>query len=127
MKEKTRFDEGLCPAYHRAIELVGARWTGAVLFALLSGAQRFGEIRDLVRLSDKMLSARLKELEAEGIVARIVLPETPVRIEYHLTDKGRDLEQVVATVGEWAERWIADDRPPSTPPAAARTSTSRRR
>ena len=101
-----RLGEGLCPSYHAAVELVGRRWSGAVLYALLSGATRFVEIRELIpRLSDKMLSARLKELEDESIVVRTVYPETPVRIEYRLTDKGRDLERVVAAISDWADRW----------------------
>jgi DNA-binding HxlR family transcriptional regulator len=58
-------------------------------------------------LHDRLLSERLKELEAEDIVKRRVYPETPVRIEYELTDKGRDLERVVTEVKHWADRWLA--------------------
>src|ERR671915_464722 len=79
----------LCPAYTRAIEIVGKRWTGAIIRALLSGSTRFSEILAAVPgLSDRLLSERLKELEAEGIVARLVTPSTPVRVEYNLTEKG---------------------------------------
>lgn len=96
-----------CPRYHHAIELIGRRWTGTILRALLGGAQRFGTIADAVPgLSDRMLSERLKELEAEGIVVRNVIPETPVRIEYHLTPKGSALGGVVECIATWAEAWL---------------------
>jgi len=95
-----------CPKYHRAVELIGRRWTGAILRALLSGVSRFSEICETVPgLSDRMLAERLKELEAEGIVTRTVVPETPVRVEYALTGKGRDLDSVIGAVSGWAERW----------------------
>lgn len=98
----------ICPRYHRAIELVGGRWTGAVIHALLDGPQRFSEILVQVPgLHDRLLAQRLKELEAEGVVKRTVYAETPVRIEYALTAKGRDLQRVVAEVHRWADRWIA--------------------
>lgn len=100
----------VCPLYHRAVELVGRRWTGAILMVLLQGASRFTDIVHAVPgLSDRLLSERLKELEAEGIVSRTVHPETPVRIEYQLTEKGHDLSGVAEAVTEWATRWLATD------------------
>jgi DNA-binding HxlR family transcriptional regulator len=103
-----------CPLYHRAIELIGRRWTGAILRALLSGATRFSAISAAVPgLSDRLLSERLKELEAEGIVVRTVIPDTPVRIEYRLTEKGHALGSVMAAIAAWAEQWLA----PSAAPA----------
>lgn len=96
-----------CPRFHRAVELIGRRWTGAILRAMLHDAVRFSELRHAVPgLSDRLLSERLKELEAEGIVVRVVRPETPVRVEYHLTEKGRALQSVIEAVSAWAERWI---------------------
>ena len=96
-----------CPIYHRAIELIGRRWTGAILRALLAGRTRFSDIAGVVPgLSDRLLSERLKELEAEGIVLRTVFPETPVRIEYRLTAKGEALSDVIDAVGRWAADWI---------------------
>ena len=105
-----------CPVYHRAIELIGRRWTGAILRALLSGATRFTDITAAVPgLSDRLLSERLKELEAEGIVTRTVIPATPVRIEYGLTEKGRALSDVMAAISAWAETWLAHSAaPPSS-------------
>ncbi|MFN2606993.1 MAG: winged helix-turn-helix transcriptional regulator [Acidimicrobiales bacterium] len=98
---------GFCPLYHRAIEIIGRRWTGAIVRALLSGVTRFGQIRSTVPgLSDRLLSERLKELESEGIVERRVMAETPVRIEYHLTPKGEALGSIVTAASAWAETWL---------------------
>ena len=98
---------GFCPVYHRAIEIIGRRWTGAVVRALLSGDRRFCQIRSTIPgLSDRLLSERLKELELEGIVERNVHPDTPVRIEYRLTPKGEALAAVVQSVSRWAEEWL---------------------
>ena len=99
-----------CALYHRAVELVGKRWTGAILSVLMDGPLRFSEIGQLVPdLSDRLLSERLKELEAEGIVERRVLPHTPVRIEYWLTPKGEALGSVVEAASAWAEEWLVGE------------------
>ncbi len=106
--EHSRQVTAFCPNYHRAIELVGRRWTGAILRVLLSGTTRFSDMTSAVPgLSDRLLSERLKELEGEGIVCRTVFPETPVRIEYRLTEKGRALHDVIDAVSRWAEEWAA--------------------
>jgi DNA-binding HxlR family transcriptional regulator len=98
---------GFCPLYHRAIEIIGRRWTGAIVRALLSGDRRFCQIRSTIPgLSDRLLSERLKELEMEGIVDRTVQPDTPVRIEYRLSRKGEALAAVVQSVSYWAEEWL---------------------
>jgi len=98
-----------CPYYHRAVELIGRRWTGAILRAMLVGVSRFSDLTETIPgLSDRMLSERLKELEAEGIVVRSVIPETPVRIEYRLTDKGRSLGSVIEAVTRWAGEWLVE-------------------
>jgi DNA-binding HxlR family transcriptional regulator len=105
-----------CPVYHRAIELIGRRWTGAILRVLLSGPTRFSDIAGTVPgLSDRLLSERLKELETEGIVVRTVYPEMPVRIEYALTEKGRALEGVIAAVSDWAGTWASLPAPEERP------------
>ncbi len=101
------FSERFCPRYQRAVEIVGRRWSGAILRAMLRGASRFGEIQEAIPdLSNRMLSERLRELEAEGIVERIVMPERPVRVEYHLTEKGRSLNEVVEALSRWSQDWI---------------------
>lgn len=102
-------DESFCPHFHHAVELIGRRWTGAVLRALLLGATRFSELRAAVPgLSDRMLSERLRELQEEGIVERHVYDETPVRVEYTLTAKGNGLHAAVKELSDWAEKWVAD-------------------
>lgn len=96
-----------CPQYHKAIELIGSRWTGAIVRCLLTGMTRFSEISAAVPgLSDRMLSERLKELEVEGVISREVTPSTPVRVEYVLTAKGRALAGVVSAVAAWAGEWV---------------------
>ncbi len=96
-----------CTLYHRAVELIGKRWTGAILLVLMDGPLRFSEIKQLVpELSDRLLSERLKELEAERIVARRVSDESPVRVEYELTEKGGDLRPVVMALKSWARDWL---------------------
>jgi len=98
-----------CPYYHRAVELIGRRWTGAIIRAMLSGVSRFSELACTIPgLSDRMLSERLKDLESEGVVVRTVTPSTPVRIEYHLTPKGRDLAGAVEAISAWASAWLAE-------------------
>ena len=95
-----------CPRFHHAVELVGRRWTGAIIRAMFAGRVRFTDLATCIPgLSDRLLSERLKELEGEGVVERLVFPETPVRIEYHLTEKGRALEPSVTELSTWAETW----------------------
>jgi len=97
----------LCPRFRRASELIGRRWTGAIIYVLLEARCRFATLRAAVPgITDRMLSERLQELEEEGIVARTVVPETPVRVQYALTKKGRELAAAVGAIAEWAERWI---------------------
>jgi DNA-binding HxlR family transcriptional regulator len=97
-----------CPKYHKAIELIGRRWTGAIVSVLLSGrALRFGEIAEAVpELSDRLLSERMKELERHGVVVRTVRPGRPVRVEYELTEMGRELAPAVRELERWARRWL---------------------
>jgi DNA-binding HxlR family transcriptional regulator len=98
----------VCPKFHRAVELIGRRWTGAILSSMLRGTTRFTDIVNSVPgLSDRLLSERLKELECEGIVERRVHPETPVRIEYMMTKKGLALTTVTNAIACWAEEWMS--------------------
>ena len=97
-----------CPLYHRAVELIGRRWTGAILEILIqTSSLRFSQIASAVTdLSDRMLSDRLKELEAWGLVERTVHPGPPVRVEYALTRKGRELAPALAELKQWARAWL---------------------
>jgi len=97
----------VCARFHRAIELIGSRWTGAILQTLLQGKTRYAAIRGAIPdITDRMLSERLRSLEGEELVLRVVIPESPVRVEYELTPKGRELQKALREIGTWAERWI---------------------
>ena len=114
-------DSRLCPRYHQAVELVGRRWAGAIISILLRSPARYNEIRtEIPDISDRMLAERLKELEAEGLVVRTVIPEPPVGVEYRLTEKGRALESAITAIARWAEKWIPV-------PTAGRRARSRHR
>lgn len=100
---------GVCPHFHAAIELIGRRWTGAIVFALTEGPLRFGELaRAVPGLSDRLLSRRLRELEREGLVLREVEPGSPVRVTYSLTEAGAALRPVLGELKAWANRWQAE-------------------
>ena len=99
--------ETCCGHYHHAVELVGKRWTGAILFVLMDGPARFSEVKQLVPdISDRLLSERMKELEAEGIVERRVVEGSPSYVEYRLTSKGRALEPALRSLRSWAQTWL---------------------
>ena len=101
-----------CPLYHEAVELVGRRWTGAILRVLMDGPLRFSEIAQAVpELSDRLLSERMKELESRGIVERKVISGPPLRVEYSLSKMGRELEPALAELQRWANRWLGDRVP----------------
>jgi DNA-binding HxlR family transcriptional regulator len=98
---------GCCPFYHEAVELVGRRWTGAILRVLMDGPLRFSEVSAAVpELSDRLLSERMKELESRGIVERTVIPGPPLKVEYELSRMGRELEPALSELHRWANRWL---------------------
>ncbi len=100
MKELT-----LCPRLSKAMELIGKRWTGLIVYQLLDGPKRFNAIEQSLPISGRLLSERLKELEKEDIVIRTVFSEVPVRVEYCLTDKGRALEAAIREIEQWSQSW----------------------
>src|SRR3954466_66890 len=96
----------LCTKFHHASEVIGRRWTGAIIFVLLRSRCRFATLRTAIPdITDRMLSERLQELEQEGIVERTVIPDTPVRVEYALTKKGRGLAAAIEAIAEWSHKW----------------------
>src|ERR1700742_4894034 len=98
-----------CPLYHEAVELVGRRWTGAILRVLMEGPLRFSEVAQAIpELSDRLLSERMKELEARGMVQRTVLPGPPLRVQYELSQMGSELEPALIELQSWARRWLGD-------------------
>ncbi|MFD2444408.1 winged helix-turn-helix transcriptional regulator [Bacillus sp. CGMCC 1.16607] len=96
----------LCPRFEKAMKIMSQRWTGLVIYQLLAGPQRFCSIESSIPISGRLLSERLKDLEQEGIVKRDVFPETPVRIEYSLTEKGMALEPLIRELEKWSQSWI---------------------
>jgi DNA-binding HxlR family transcriptional regulator len=106
-----------CPYYHEAVELIGRRWTGAIVAVLMDGGPlRFSEIAHAVpELSDRLLSERMKELEARGVVSRHVDPGPPVKVLYELTDMGASLEPALQELKSWARRWLRAEKQRSTP------------
>ena len=102
----------VCARFHRAVELIGGRWTGAIIQTLLQGKTRYALIKAAIPdMSDRMLSERLRSLEAEDLVTRWVIADTPVRVEYELTEKGRSLENALNEIAAWANRWIPLEPP----------------
>ena len=100
----------ICPRFHVAVELIGGRWSGAIISRLLTGPARYNELRAAVpEISDRMLSERLRALECEGLLTRTVVPESPVRVEYELTAKGQALEEALDAIGRWATKWISEE------------------
>jgi DNA-binding HxlR family transcriptional regulator len=98
----------VCSRFHRAVELIGSRWTGAIIQTLLQGSARYATIRSAIPdITDRMLSERLRSLEGEGLLTRTVIPDSPVRVEYELTSKGRSLKGALSAIGSWAEHWIS--------------------
>ncbi|MEU3513186.1 helix-turn-helix domain-containing protein [Streptomyces longwoodensis] len=97
----------VCLRFHTAIEMIGARWTGAILRALFTDQCRYAQIKAAVPgVSDTMLAQRLRELQRDGLIERHVMPATPVQVEYRLTPKGRDLEPVLDAIIAWSHTWI---------------------
>ena len=97
----------VCSRFHHAVELIGRRWSGAIISVMLGGPQCFNELLVAVPgLSDRLLTERLRELESEGLVRRTVIAGPPVRVSYELTEAGESLKPVIESLGRWAERWV---------------------
>jgi DNA-binding HxlR family transcriptional regulator len=97
----------LCLRFQRAIELIGRRWTGAIVFVLLQRGARFATLRSAIpEMTDRMLSERLRELEREGIVERREMAGPGVRVKYELTQRGRALAEAVTAIAEWSHAWL---------------------
>lgn len=100
-------EKNLCPKFEKTFTMLGKKWTGLIIKILLNGPKRFSEVTALLpELSDRMLTERFKELEGLGVIKRTVYPETPVRIEYSLTESGKDLSGAMDEIQKWAEKWI---------------------
>ena len=96
----------ICPRFEKAISLLSQRWTALIIYQLMSGSHRFNIIQSSIGISGKVLSARLKDLEQQGIIVRDVIPETPVIIEYSLTEKGYSLGPILKEIENWSQSWV---------------------
>ena len=102
-----KYSEKLCIQYQYAVEILSRRWTSLILKVLLEKPYRFSELAELLSVvSDRVLSERLKELEQAGIVGRRVYPDTPIRVEYSLTEKGRALGPAIKAIEDWSYQWV---------------------
>ncbi len=99
-------ETALCPRLSKAMDLIGKRWIGLILYELLEGPKRFNEIESALPISGRLLSERLKELEKEGLVERKVFSEVPIRVEYSLTDMGISLKDAIDAIEIWSKRWL---------------------
>lgn len=97
----------VCVRFHTALELIGARWSGALIHMIFKGAHRYADLKAAIPgINDTMLARRLRELEEAGLIERRVLPTSPVRVEYHLTEMGQELRPVLDELVTWAHKWI---------------------
>jgi DNA-binding HxlR family transcriptional regulator len=108
MRKEMDEERTVCESFQRAAQLVGQRWVPQIVWVLLAGGRRYSAVRDAIpEISDTLLSERLRELEEAGVVTRTVTPSTPVLIEYGLSERGRELANVMDGLSTWAERWAA--------------------
>jgi len=104
--------EVVCPRFHAAIELIGRRWSGAILFKLIDGPHFFRELLVAIPgISDRLLSQRLRELEAEGLVERSVHDGVPARVSYCLSATGAALEPALRQLHRWAQEHQVNGSP----------------
>lgn len=96
----------ICPRFEKAVNILSQRWTALLIYQMMDGNSRFGEIQAATGVSGKVLSDRLKSMEQEGLITREVIPETPVVIKYALTEKGKSLEPVLKDIEDWSQSWV---------------------
>lgn len=89
-----------------AMEILGKKWVIVILYQLLSGSKRFCQLEGDTEVSGRLLSERLKELEAAGMVTRTIYAEVPPRVEYQLTEKGREVEPIISQIYGWSLKWL---------------------
>lgn len=107
MDQQCGTDWAECSAFQRGSELLGRRWTGVILYMLLQKPHRFNELLNAIHgISDRLLTERLRELEENGLVERRVIPESPVGVEYGLTEAGREVQEIVASTFRWSNKWL---------------------
>jgi DNA-binding HxlR family transcriptional regulator len=96
--------EHICTNFHNAIEFIGKRWMGAVIYALLEGPKRYHEIISTIPgISDRLLTERLRDLENEGLIVKKILSTSPKKVVYELTPIGIELEEVINILIKWVK------------------------
>lgn len=111
MEQVEVMDFSLCPRFEKGFQILGKKWNGLIIDVLLeSGPQRFVDIAAMIpEVSDRVLTERLKELEVEGIVGRVIGCGSQKRMDYCLTEKGAALERVMSEIHHWGDTWITDE------------------
>lgn len=90
-----------------ALEVIGGKWKGVILYHLMSGTKRFNELRRLIpNVTQRMLTLQLRELEDDGVVHREIYQQIPPRVDYSLTDFGRSLEPILMLIREWGDQYL---------------------
>jgi DNA-binding HxlR family transcriptional regulator len=98
--------EGVECSIEKTLEVLDGKWTFLIIRDLFEGVKRFGELKkSLNGISPKTLSARLKELEAKGVVKRTAFPTVPPTVQYELTDKGKSLKPIIIAMKMWGKQW----------------------
>ena len=104
-KDRLPIIESSCHTYRKAIEFIGKRWTGIIIYQLLEGPKRYHELLNSIDgISDRLLSERLKDLEIEGLLKKHVIAEAPKKVEYELTPPGYEFKEVFKAIMNWAEK-----------------------
>lgn len=122
-----------CPV-EACLELIGGRWKGVILFHLLGGTRRFNELRRLLpKVTQRMLTRQLRELEADQIIVRTIYPEVPPKVEYSLSELGKSMEPIIRMLQKWGLEYMGRTRTQDTgrhsqnAEAAGTASTGRRK
>ena len=102
-------DHACAKAVKQIMDIFGGKWSFIIIGELHSGPKRFNEMSRDLGISTKALSDALKSLEANGVVTRTVHPTAPITVEYALTEKGSDFEQVFYAMSEWGMKWLKQD------------------
>jgi DNA-binding HxlR family transcriptional regulator len=114
----------VCPSVENAFALLGRKWAGLIIHVLAGGPMHFCDLEKAIpSVSARMITERVKDLEASGIVQRTVFTGTPVRVTYRLSEKGRALIPVMKGIEAWARTWSAAPEPQAAPERQAAAAT----
>lgn len=104
-RRKSNYHYG-CPV-EAALDIIGNKWKGIILYHLMSGTKRFNEIRKLIpSVTQRVLTLQLRELEADGVVLRKIYPVVPPKVEYSLTTAGKSLKPIIIALRDWGEKMM---------------------